>query len=602
MGFSNFLESFKGADIPVNHVDGAPPHYTDGDAEKKMASGGSGSGSSDVEKSSPGVDAGEDYVPAATTNGGVLVTKQGFKTTTADSGLQRNLGNRHMQAIAFGGAIGTGLFIGSGSAFASGGAGSLIIDFLIMGLLLACTVLALGELATVLPVAGSFAAYSTRFIDPAWGFAMAANYWMQWFVVLPLELVAASIVINYWDPNNNITPGVWVVVFIVAITVINFFGVRGYGEFEFAAAAVKITAVVGFVFVAIVIQAGGAPNNEYMGAQSWQNGTLAFQNGFKGFCSVFVTAAFAFAGTELVGLAAAESGNPRKEVPKASKQVFYRVALFYIVTLFLITLIVRSDDERLLGGSSSYDARASPFVIAINVGGIKVLPDIFNAVILVSVLSVGNSAVYGGSRTLCAMAQSGQAPKIFAFIDREGRPTPAVALSLAMGFLAFLIYSASQNDVFNWLLGLSGLSSIFTWGSICFAHIRFRHAWKLQGKTLEELPWKSPLGIAGSYIGFALNVIVLIATFYKSGWPIGEGEMTGSERAVNFFQSYIAFPIVIVFYIIGLFFVKGAGWVKLSEIDATSGRREAPSLEELRLEREEARNQPFWRRVKDFLF
>lgn len=475
-----------------------------------------------------------------------------------------------------------------------------MVDFIIMGILLATVVLSLGELAAVLPVAGSFAAYSQRFVSPAWAFAMGYNYWMQWFVVLPLELVAASIVIQYWDPNGDITPGVWVIIFILTIAFINFFGVRGYGEFEFVASMIKIVAVVIFIIVAIVIQTGGAPNNKYLGAATWHDG-LAFTNGFKGWCSVFVTAAFAFSGTELVGLAAAESNNPRKEVPKAAKQVFYRVFFFYIVSLFLITLIIRADDERLLGGSSSYDARASPFVIAINIGRIHVLPDIFNAVILVSVLSVGNSAVFAASRTLCALAQQDMAPKIFTFIDRKGRPTPAVVLSLVMGCLAFLIYSTSQNDVFNWLLGLSGLSSIFSWGSINLAHIRFRKAWVNQGKSLEELPWLSPMGIWGSYLGFGLNIMVLVVTFYKSAWPIGEGEMTASERVTNFFQSYLAALVVLLFFAIAWFIVPNPGWIPLEEIDINSGRRQGPSLEKLRAERAEARAQPLWRRVKHFL-
>lgn len=308
MGFQYFVDGFKPRDtVAVSHapVDSTLHHST---YEKK---------SSDLEKAPDGVVTSEDFSPADT---GIVVNARGVKMTTAETGLKRHLSSRHMQMIAFGGAIGTGLFIGSGGALASGGPGSLLLDFIIMGVLLASTVLALGELATTLPVAGSFAAYSTRFIDPAWGFAMGWNYWMQWFVVLPLELVAASIVIDYWDPQHTITPGVWIIIFIAVISFINFFGVRGYGEFEFGASMIKILAVLGFILVAIVIQTGGSPSDRYLGATAWHGG-LAFRNGFKGFCSVFVTAAFAFAGTELVGLAAAESGNPRKEVPKASKQV-----------------------------------------------------------------------------------------------------------------------------------------------------------------------------------------------------------------------------------------------------------------------------------------
>ncbi|PWN20182.1 hypothetical protein BCV69DRAFT_241508, partial [Microstroma glucosiphilum] len=155
-----------------------------------------------------------------------VVDEHGRRLTTAESGLKRNLTGRHMQMIAFGGAIGTGLFIGSGGALSTGGPASLLLDFIIMGVLLACTVLALGEMATTLPVAGSFAAYCSRFMDPAWGFAMGWNYWFGWFVTLPLELVAASIVIEYWDPNAVVPRGIWIFVFILAISVINVARVR----------------------------------------------------------------------------------------------------------------------------------------------------------------------------------------------------------------------------------------------------------------------------------------------------------------------------------------------------------------------------------------
>lgn len=522
------------------------------------------------------------------------------KLASANTALQRNLTGRHMQMIAFGGSIGTGLFIGSGGSLSTGGPGFLLIDFILIGLMLFCVVMALGELATVLPVSGSFASYSTRFIDPAWGFAMGWNYWMQWFIVLPLELTAASIVLQYWPGSLSVTKGVYVLIFLIAIVIINMFGVRGYGEFEFGASMIKIFAVIGFIIAAIVIDVGGAPSGEYLGARTWHD-PGAFANGFKGFTSIFVNAAFAFAGTELVGLAAAETGNPRKEVPKASKQIFWRVAIFYIVSLFMVGLIVPYTDPRLSSGSSSYDARASPFVIAIDIGQIKALPSIFNAVILISVLSVGNSAVYGASRTLCGLAQAGQAPKIFAYIDREGRPLAAVVLSLLMGCLAFVIYASSATTVFNWLLAISGLSSIFTWGSLCFCHIQFRRAWKHNGHTLEELPWASPLGVWGSWFGFLFNCLVIIFQFYIAAFPIGEGELTPNDRVYDFFQAFLAVPVVIAFYIPYKLYFR-TPFVKVHEMDITTGRLEHVPLDVLRREREEDRARPMYKRIWGALF
>jgi yeast amino acid transporter len=377
------------------------------------------------------------------------------------------------------------------------------------------------------------------------------------------------------------------------------FGVRGYGEFEFGASMIKIIAVIGFIILGIVITSGGAPNGVAFGDRYWHTEQGAFFNGFQGFCSVFVAAAFAFAGTELIGLAAAETGNPRKEVPKAAKQIFARILLFYVLALLMVTLCVDPTDPRLSGGTSSYDARASPFVIAIRNAQINGLPSVFNAVILISVLSVGNSAVYAASRTLLGLAQAGQAPRLFAYIDREGRPLPAVALSMAMGFLSFLIYSASRSDVFNWLLALSGLSTIFSWGSICFASVRFRSAWKNAGHTLEELPWQSPLGIIGAWYGYIFCLLVLVFQFIIAAWPIGSDELTSNERVVAFFQAYLAFPVVLLFLFIGeidwygsthsrfvVHKVKGIpyaygpekfwrrSWIRIEDIDISTGRRD----------------------------
>ncbi|WFD18464.1 hypothetical protein MCAP1_000667 [Malassezia caprae] len=388
-------------------------------------------------------------VAVKTEDGGIIAVPE-------ETSLKRSLKGRHIQFIALGGSIGTGLFVGSGSNLSTGGPGSIIVAYLIVAVMIIPVIFALGELAAVLPVTGAFSTYATRFIDPSWGFAMGWNYFLQWLVSFPLEATAATILITFWDQDEKVPKAVWIIVFWLIIAFINLFGARGYGEFEFVATAIKVLGIVGFIICAIVIDCGGSPSGTYLGARGWHT-TDAFLYGFKGFCSVFITAAFAFSGTELVGLAAAETANPRKEIPKACKQVLFRVLLFYILSLFLITLIVPADDPRLQG--SSNDARASPFVIAIQIGQINALPQIFNAVILLSALSVGNASVYGGSRTLLSLAEQGMAPKIFRYVDRAGRPLPAVLLCLAFGFLGFLIYGSNSNTVFNWLLSISGLSA-----------------------------------------------------------------------------------------------------------------------------------------------
>ncbi|RMD44238.1 hypothetical protein DV735_g861, partial [Chaetothyriales sp. CBS 134920] len=466
---------------------------------------------------------------------------------TAMSPLFRRLKGRHLQMMAIGGSIGTGLFVGSGRALAAGGPASILISFSLVGIGMYCTVQALGELAVTFPVAGSFSHYSTRFIDPAWGFAMGWNYALQWLTTFPLEIISASITIDYWIQSRPMNAG-WVTLFLVLIIAINCLGVKGYGEAEFVFSTIKVTAIIGYIILGVIINIAGGPNGSYIGFKLWHN-PGAFNNGFKGLGSVFVTAAFSFAGTELIGLAAAETENPRKTLPSALKQVFWRITLFYVVSLLLIGTLVAYNDPRLLDGTSSADAKASPFVISIQDAGIQALPGVMNVVIMLSVLSVANSAIYGSSRTLAALAEQRQAPHILAYIDRKGRPLVAIIFASSIGLLGYLAASGRQQEAFDWMLAFTGLSSILTWGSICLAHLRFRAAWRLQGHSLDELGFQSPVGTLGSWFGLIFNILILVAQLWTGIWPVGWREKSGSEIAANFFQAYLTLPVVTVMYL-----------------------------------------------------
>jgi amino acid transporter len=291
----------------------------------------------------------------------------------------------------------------------------------------------------------------------------------------------------------------------------------------------------------------------------------------------------------LVGLAAAETENPRKSLPTAIKQVFWRITLFYIVSLTLVGLLVPYTESRLLQEGSA-NAAASPFVIAIANAGISGLPSVMNAVIMIAVLSVGNSSVYGSSRTLAALAEQGQAPLIFAYVDRRGRPMAGIILSAALGLLGYLSTSKAEGDAFMWMLAISGLSSIFTWGSICLAHIRFRRGWKVQGHSLDELAFVSQPGVIGSYIGFVFNVLVLIAQFWTAMWPIGK-----DPNATVFFSSYLAVPIVIAFYVPYKIYYR-TPFVRAKDMDLVTGRRELDLSALLTEERAERASWPAWKR------
>lgn len=513
----------------------------------------------------------------------------------SNSQLSRSLKPRHLQMIAIGSSIGTGLFVGSGTALRTGGSAGLVIAWTLILTGVYATIQGLGELSVTLPISGGFNLYATRFIEPAVGFAVGWNYFMQFFVLVPLELVAASLTIKYW--NTTLNPDIFVAIFFVAVVFVTLLGVKGYGEAEFIFSMIKVIAIIGFIILGIVLICGGGPSHEFIGGKNWRE-PGPFANGFKGVCSVFVTAAFSFGGTEMVGLTAAETPNPRKTLPKAIKQVFWRICLFYLVSLTIIACLVSFKDDRLLG-DSTVDATASPFVIAVVNGGIKGLPSVINVVILIAVISVGNSSVYATSRSLNSLAEQGMAPKWTGYIDRAGRPLVAIAITDIFALFAFIAASDKQEEAFNWLLALSGISSIATWISINVCHIRFRNALSYQGRSTDELPYVSQAGKWGSYYGLTLNVLVLVAQFWIALFPLGE-----KPSAYQFFLSYLGLPVILLSWIIYKLWKKQWRlYIPIEELDIDTGRVHIDAdliRQEKEEEREKLSKRAFYYRLYKF--
>lgn len=310
-----------------------------------------------------------------------------------------------------------------------------------------------------------------------------------------------------------------------------------------------------------------------------------------------MTAAFAFSGTELIGLAAAESKTPLRTLPSACKQVFWRVTLFYILSLLFVGFLIKSDDESLIGNATFANSQASPFVLVGKRAGLIGYDHFINMVIMLSVISIGISGIYGGSRTLTALAEQNYAPKVFAYVDRAGRPLFSTALILFFGLIAYVgVDQKNGKELFDWLLSLSGLAALFTWGSICFAHIRFRSAWKAQGHTLDEIPFKAAGGVFGSWVGFILSILVFIAQMGVAISPVGDRLNT----AEGFFKTCLALPVVLVFWAVGYAW-KRPKFLSLKDIDVDTGRREI-DWDAHRAIQEERRNAGPIMRVINFLF
>ncbi|KAJ3739074.1 APC amino acid permease [Lentinula detonsa] len=512
--------------------------------------------------------------------------------------LQAKMKKRHLTMIAVGGSIGTGLFVGSGSALKVGGPAAILIGWIIMGVMLVNVTQAIGEMSILYPLSGGFYMLANRFLDPGFAFAMGWNYFLQWAVVLPLEITVAGTTVQYW--TEKVPIAVWITVFWVVIMIICLFGTLGYAEEEFWSSCLKLLIVVMFIFIGIICICGGGPTggqyDHYIGGALWQN-PGAFANGFQGVCSVFVTAAFAFSGTELVGLAASETPDPRATMPGAVKGTFWRITVIYITSLTIIGLLVPWTDERLLGGTS---AAASPFVIVLDNAKIPGLNHLVNATICVSVLSIGLSCVYAGSRTLTALAETGYAPRFFTYVDKSSRPLFSVIAVLLFAPIAYVNVVAVGDTVFLWLQAISGLSVLFTWGAICLCHIRFRRAWKVQGHSLEELPFKALGGVWGSWLGLTLIVIVLIAQFYVALFPVG-GVSSGKDRAQSFFEAYLAAPVILAFWIGGYLWKRTLPW-RAHEIDLDTGRKSWLTVEEMNQYRAERKAAPLYVRIYRLLF
>lgn len=513
--------------------------------------------------------------------------------------LQQKMKPRHLTMIAVGGSIGTGLFVGSGQALRRGGPAGILIAWSLIGVMLINVTQALGEMCIMYPVSGGFYTLAVRFLDPGFGMALGWNYLLQWVVVLPLEITVAGITVQYW--TDSVPIAAWITIFWFLIIFVNIFGTLGFAEEEFWSSCLKLTVVVMFIFIGIVLNVGGGPSSgeytSYLGGSNFRD-PGAFANGFKGVCAVFVTAAFSFAGTELVGLAASETPNPRKTMPAAVKGTFWRITLIYLSSLLIIALNVRYDNPSLLDGSG---AGTSPFVIMVDLAGISGLNHLINATICISVLSIGLSCVYAGSRTLTALAETGYAPRCFAYVDKSGRPLWSVLFVLAWGPIAYFNVLPQGGAIFDWLLALSGLSTLFTWAAICLCHIRFRTAWVRQGHSIEELPFKAFGGVAGSWFGVALVALVLVAQFYVAIWPIGGRDPDPSLAAQGFFKAYLAAPILLGFWV-GAYIWKRTLPHKAMDIDLDTGRKSWLTVEEMRVYRAERRAAPLYVRVYRMLF
>ncbi|MHA7582751.1 amino acid permease [Paenibacillus vandeheii] len=477
--------------------------------------------------------------------------------TTTGPTLKKGLRARHMTMIALGGSIGTGLFLASGTAISNAGPGGALIAYAAVGIMVFFLMTSLGELATFMPDSGSFNTYAARFVDPALGFAMGWNFWYNWAVTIAAELAAATVLIKYWFPDSSSM--LWSLLFLVLIFALNVLSVKGYGESEYWFAIIKVATVIIFLTVG-VLMIFGIIGGEAVGFSNFTVGDAPFHGGFFAVLGVFMAAGFSFQGTELIGVAAGESENPRKNVPRAIRQVFWRILIFYILAITVISLIIPYTHPDLLKGDLN-NIGVSPFTLVFEKAGLAIAASVMNAVILTSVLSAGNSGMYASSRVLYALARDGKAPRFLGRLNKKGIPMNALLLTTAVGMLAFLASLFGDGIVYTWLLNASGMCGFITWLGIAISHYRFRRAYVAQGRDLNDLPYRARWFPFGPIFAFVLCIIVIVGQNYQAF----TGDQIDWSGAL---VAYLSVPLFLVLWL-GYKFIKKTKVVPLQECDFT---------------------------------
>ncbi len=457
--------------------------------------------------------------------------------------VQRRLKTRHLSMIAIGGCIGTGLFMASGTAISSAGPGGALVAYAAIGLMVYFLMTSLGEMATYLPTSGSFSTYAARFVDPSLGFALGWNYWFNWVITVAADVVIAAVVVTYWEPMRFMAPWAWSLAFFSVIFLLNTLSVRAYGESEYWFALVKVVTVIVFLAVG-VLTIFGILGGEYVGLTNMTMGDAPFLGGgfsgqFLTILGVFLIAGFSFQGTELIGITAGESEHPEESIPKAIKQVFWRILIFYILAILVIGLLIPYTSPQLLGADVNEIAK-SPFTLVFERAGLAFAAAVMNAVILTSILSAGNSGMYASTRMLYAMAKNGLAYKQFSRTNEKGVPIFAL-FATAIIVLAIFLLQLASDKMYQYILAASGLTGFIAWLGIAISHYRFRRAYIAQGKDLKTLVYRAKWFPFGPLLALALCILVIIG-------QDTELVLKGSFDWDRVVITYMGLPVFLGFY------------------------------------------------------
>jgi S-methylmethionine transporter len=421
--------------------------------------------------------------------------------------LKRAMSTRHLVMISLGGAIGTGLFLGSGEVIAQTGPVGAIISYVLGGLIAYAVMLCLGELAVHMPESGSFGTYARNYIGPGTGYTVTWLYWLTWAATLGTEFTAAALLMQEWFPHVSVW--LWTIIFAAVVFGLNMSSTRWFAESEFWLSLVKVLTVIAFILLGLLAIFGILNFNGYESAPLFSN--LTAQGWFpQGVFPIFATMLivnFAFSGTELIGVAAGETKDPAKNVPKAINAAIWRLLIFFVGTIVVISALLPHQ----MAGLNAEGVSSSPFVTVFTHIGIPYAEDIIRFVIITALLSAANSGLFAASRMMWSLSDKKQLPAVFSKVNHRGIPFVAVVVTMLGALPGLLSEQFAPETIFKNLLGVAAFTMVIVWMSICLSQFNFRRQWYKQGHSAKDLGFAAPLFPIVPILGFVFCFITAIS-------------------------------------------------------------------------------------------
>lgn len=429
------------------------------------------------------------------------------------SGLRRELKARYLTMIVIGGFIGIGFFVVFGVTIFQVGSGGVLFSYMLIGLMVYFLMISFGELVVYMSVFGSFVIYGQNYVEEGFGFALGWNYWYNWAVIIVVDLVVVQLVMSWWF--SDISGWIWSALFFGVIFLLNYILVRGFGEAEYWFLLIKVTIVIVFIIVGVLMIIGIFKGAQFAGWSNWIIGEASFVGGFAAMIGVVMIVGFFFQGIELIGIVVGEFEDSAKNILRAVRQVFWRILLFYVFAILIISLIISYIDSSLLRNDVK-DISVSSFILVFQYAGLFFAAAVMNVVILTAVLLAGNFGMYAFIRMLYILACDGKASRIFVKLSRGGVSRNALYATTVIVGLCFLIFMFGNQTVYLWLLNIFGMTGFIVWLGIVISYYRFRRGYVLQGYDINDLSYRLGFFLLGSIFVFILCLIIILGQNYEA--------------------------------------------------------------------------------------